>query len=138
MHSVVFAGFSAESLAGRILDSKPNVVLTASAVRRGAKAIDLKAGLLLISKLPQYLVFKGPSALQLITGNTRPLLVVTNQLSLRKSRSMILEARSTLRVSKGDLLNTLKAYGENLILLKAISLPSGHLRWDHSSPGWTC
>ena len=44
MHSVVFAGFSAESLAGRILDSKPNVVLTASAVRRGAKPIDLKVG----------------------------------------------------------------------------------------------
>ena len=44
VHSVVFAGFSAESLAGRILDSKPNVVLTASAVRRGAKPIDLKVG----------------------------------------------------------------------------------------------
>ena len=42
VHSVVFAGFSAESLAGRILDSKPKVVLTASAVRRGAKHIDLK------------------------------------------------------------------------------------------------
>ena len=42
MHSVVFAGFSAESLAGRILDSKPSVVLTASAVKRGAKPIDLK------------------------------------------------------------------------------------------------
>ncbi|BDA44920.1 Acetyl-coenzyme A synthetase [Coccomyxa sp. Obi] len=43
VHSVVFAGFSAESLAGRILDSKPNVVLTASAVKRGAKPINLKA-----------------------------------------------------------------------------------------------
>ena len=42
VHSVVFAGFSAESLAGRILDSKPNVVLTASAVKRGAKPINLK------------------------------------------------------------------------------------------------
>lgn len=42
IHSVVFAGFSAESLAGRILDSKPDVVLTTSAVRRGAKPIDLK------------------------------------------------------------------------------------------------
>ena len=42
VHSVVFAGFSAESLAGRILDSKPSVVLTASAVKRGAKPIDLK------------------------------------------------------------------------------------------------
>ena len=42
VHSVVFAGFSAESLAGRILDSKPSVVLTASAVKRGAKPINLK------------------------------------------------------------------------------------------------
>ena len=42
IHSVVFAGFSAESLAGRILDSKPNFVLTASAVQRGAKTINLK------------------------------------------------------------------------------------------------
>lgn len=42
VHSVVFAGFSAESLAGRILDSKPSVVLTASSVKRGAKPINLK------------------------------------------------------------------------------------------------
>lgn len=42
VHSVVFAGFSAESLSGRILDSKPNVVITTSAVKRGAKPIDLK------------------------------------------------------------------------------------------------
>ncbi len=44
VHSVVFAGFSADSLAGRILDSRPSVVLTASAVKRGAKPINLKAG----------------------------------------------------------------------------------------------
>ena len=43
VHSVVFAGFSAESLADRIVGSQPNVVLTASAVNRGAKKIDLKA-----------------------------------------------------------------------------------------------
>ncbi|CAL5229885.1 g13299 [Coccomyxa viridis] len=42
VHSVVFGGFSAESLAGRILDSKPSIVITASAVKRGAKPIDLK------------------------------------------------------------------------------------------------
>lgn len=48
VHSVVFAGFSAESLAGRILDSKPTVVLTASAVKRGAKPINLK-----VRHLPQ-------------------------------------------------------------------------------------
>ena len=45
VHSVVFAGFSADSLAGRILDSRPSVVLTASAVKRGAKPINLKARL---------------------------------------------------------------------------------------------
>ncbi|GAQ78587.1 AMP-dependent synthetase and ligase family protein [Klebsormidium nitens] len=42
VHSVVFAGFSADSLAGRMMDSKPRVVLTCSAVRRGNKVIGLK------------------------------------------------------------------------------------------------
>ena len=42
VHSVVFAGFSAESLAGRICDSKPAVVLCCSSVKRGPKAISLK------------------------------------------------------------------------------------------------
>ena len=42
IHSVVFAGFSAESLAGRICDSKPAVVLCCSSVKRGPKAISLK------------------------------------------------------------------------------------------------
>ena len=39
---VVFAGFSAESLAQRILDCKPKVVITCNAVRRGPKVIHLK------------------------------------------------------------------------------------------------
>ena len=39
---VVFAGFSAESLYQRILDCKPNIILTSSAVKRGAKIINLK------------------------------------------------------------------------------------------------
>jgi acetyl-CoA synthetase len=42
VHSVVFAGFSAESLAGRVADSQPKVVITCSGVRRAAKAIELK------------------------------------------------------------------------------------------------
>ncbi|DBA86047.1 hypothetical protein WJX77_004151 [Trebouxia sp. C0004] len=42
VHSVVFAGFSAESLAGRICDSKPTIVLCCSSVKRGPKAISLK------------------------------------------------------------------------------------------------
>ena len=52
VHSVVFAGFSADSLAGRILDSKPSVVLTASAVKRGAKPINLKVDLSRADNLP--------------------------------------------------------------------------------------
>ncbi|KAJ7976333.1 Acetyl-coenzyme A synthetase [Quillaja saponaria] len=42
VHSVVFAGFSAESLAQRIMDCKPNVVITCNAVKRGSKTIYLK------------------------------------------------------------------------------------------------
>ncbi|KAI8541210.1 hypothetical protein RHMOL_Rhmol08G0044400 [Rhododendron molle] len=42
VHSVVFAGFSAESLAQRIVDCKPKVVLTCNAVMRGSKIIYLK------------------------------------------------------------------------------------------------
>lgn len=43
VHSVVFGGFSADALATRLADSKSKVVLTAAAVRRGAKPIPLKA-----------------------------------------------------------------------------------------------
>lgn len=39
---VVFAGFSSESLAQRITDCRPKVVLTCNAVRRGPKVINLK------------------------------------------------------------------------------------------------
>ncbi|MCO5608710.1 hypothetical protein L7F22_062925 [Adiantum nelumboides] len=42
IHSVVFAGFSAEALAGRILDCHSKVVITCSAFKRGNKLIDLK------------------------------------------------------------------------------------------------
>lgn len=42
VHSVVFGGFSAESLAGRIKDSNAKVILTAHSVGRGAKTIPLK------------------------------------------------------------------------------------------------
>jgi len=43
VHSVVFGGFSAEALAQRITGSESNVVLTCSAVMRGAKSIPLKS-----------------------------------------------------------------------------------------------
>ncbi|PIA40706.1 hypothetical protein AQUCO_02400044v1 [Aquilegia coerulea] len=42
VHSVVFAGFSAESLSQRIVDCKPKAVITCNAVRRGPKVINLK------------------------------------------------------------------------------------------------
>ncbi|WOL02524.1 hypothetical protein Cni_G11243 [Canna indica] len=42
VHSVVFAGFSADSLSQRIVDCKPKVVISCNAVRRGAKTIYLK------------------------------------------------------------------------------------------------
>ncbi len=43
IHSVVFAGFSASSLAGRIQDSDCKVVITSDGAYRGEKAIHLKA-----------------------------------------------------------------------------------------------
>ncbi|PAN38449.2 hypothetical protein GQ55_7G128000 [Panicum hallii var. hallii] len=42
VHSVVFAGFSADALAQRIVDCKPKVVITCNAVKRGQKLIPLK------------------------------------------------------------------------------------------------
>ncbi|OMO99265.1 acetyl-coenzyme A synthetase, cytoplasmic [Corchorus olitorius] len=42
VHSVVFAGFSSESLAQRIVDCKPKAVITCNAVKRGPKTINLK------------------------------------------------------------------------------------------------
>lgn len=39
---VVFAGFSADALAQRIIDCKPKVVITCNAVKRGKKLIALK------------------------------------------------------------------------------------------------
>ena len=43
IHSIVFAGFSAESLRDRILDCNAHVVVTANEGKRGGKAIPLKA-----------------------------------------------------------------------------------------------
>jgi acetyl-CoA synthetase len=42
IHSIVFGGFSAEALAGRILDSQCKVLVTTDGVMRGAKAVGLK------------------------------------------------------------------------------------------------
>jgi acetyl-CoA synthetase len=43
IHSVVFGGFSAESLSDRILDSECRILITTDGVYRGAKAVPLKA-----------------------------------------------------------------------------------------------
>ena len=43
IHSVVFAGFSADALAGRIQDCDSSLVITADEGRRGGKTIPLKA-----------------------------------------------------------------------------------------------
>ena len=43
VHSIVFAGFSPDALAGRIKDCQSNIVLTADQGLRGGKPIPLKA-----------------------------------------------------------------------------------------------
>jgi acetyl-CoA synthetase len=43
IHSVVFGGFSAEALAGRIVDCQSRIVVTADEGRRGGKRVPLKA-----------------------------------------------------------------------------------------------
>jgi len=43
VHTVVFAGFSSDSLAARILQTKSKVLITADGSYRGNKAIHLKA-----------------------------------------------------------------------------------------------
>ena len=42
IHSVVFGGFSAESLADRLIDAESHVLITCDGVYRGAKAVPLK------------------------------------------------------------------------------------------------
>ena len=41
VHSVVFGGFSAEALSGRLIDAQSTVILTANGVMRGKKPIPL-------------------------------------------------------------------------------------------------
>jgi len=43
VHSIVFGGFSPEAIAGRIIDSKSKIVITADQGRRGGRPVPLKA-----------------------------------------------------------------------------------------------
>ena len=43
VHSIVFGGFSPEAIAGRIIDSKSKIVITADEGRRGGRPVPLKA-----------------------------------------------------------------------------------------------
>ncbi|MEI6896539.1 MAG: acetate--CoA ligase [Psychromonas sp.] len=43
VHSIVFGGFSPEAIAGRIIDSKSKIVITADEGRRGGRTVPLKA-----------------------------------------------------------------------------------------------
>ncbi len=62
VHSVVFAGFSASALAGRIQDSDCKVVLTTDGAHRGAKDIPIKAvvdeALIICPGVEKVLVYK--------------------------------------------------------------------------------
>jgi len=62
IHSVVFAGFSASALAGRIQDSDCKVVLTSDGAYRGIKDIPIKAvvdeALLLCASVEKVLIYK--------------------------------------------------------------------------------
>ncbi|GBG81530.1 hypothetical protein CBR_g32518 [Chara braunii] len=67
VHSVVFAGFSSESLAGRLKDSQSRVLLTATAVMRGTKLVELKKIV-----LEKVLVFDNELALKREESNFVP------------------------------------------------------------------
>jgi acetyl-CoA synthetase len=45
IHSAIFAGFSADAIASRILDAKAKCVVTSTSVRRGGRNIPLKPNL---------------------------------------------------------------------------------------------
>ena len=51
IHSIIFGGFSADSISGRILDCKSEFVITADEGVRGGKKIPLKKSLILLLKV---------------------------------------------------------------------------------------
>src|SRR3712207_1995954 len=82
IHSVVFAGFSPDSLAGRILDCDSQVVITADEGVRGGKRIPLKANV---------------DAALLQTPNVTTVLVVTRtgaEVPMQPGRDLVYEAEA--------------------------------------------
>jgi acetyl-CoA synthetase len=82
VHSVVFAGFSPDSLAGRILDCDSRLVITADEGLRGGKRIPLKANV---------------DAALLQTPNVRTVLVVTRtgaEVAMTPGRDIVYEAEA--------------------------------------------
>ena len=57
IHSVVFAGFSADSLRDRIVDGNNKVIITADEGKRGGKSIPLKKIVDDVSLCVSFLVF---------------------------------------------------------------------------------
>lgn len=94
VHSVVFAGFSASALAGRIQDSDCKIVLTTDGAYRGAKDIAIKAvvdeALEICPSVQKVLVYKHThSAITIIEG--RDIIwqdVVPNALSVCEAELM--------------------------------------------------
>ena len=94
VHSVVFAGFSASALAGRIQDSDCKIVLTTDGAYRGAKDIAIKAlvdeALEICPSVQKVLVYKHThSAINIIEG--RDIIwqdVVPNALSVCEAELM--------------------------------------------------
>eukprot|EP00897_Mesotaenium_endlicherianum_P000735 jgi/Mesen1/10662/ME000009S10456 len=82
VHSVVFAGFSAESLAGRLRDSQSSVVLTATGVLRGTKLIALKA---IVDDAIQMCGVEG--------FEVKKVLVYNNHLALKREEAQWVEGR---------------------------------------------
>jgi acetyl-CoA synthetase len=72
VHSVVFAGFSAEALAGRIEDCDSHIVITADEGRRGGRAVPLKAcvdeALKIAGKVDHVLVVRATGATVAMTA----------------------------------------------------------------------
>jgi acetyl-CoA synthetase len=69
IHSVVFGGFSPDALAGRIIDCKSNIVVTADEGMRGGRTVSLKANVDAAAKHPDVVTLEKVLVVR-NTGNT--------------------------------------------------------------------